>query len=236
SRAPAFSSGNAVDAGGLFPSQGAPRELHREPAPAAMKDPDPLDAQAEPVTRLERRPIEREGIERALGGERAAQEELLRAHYARIHATAFRLLGNPEDAEDLAQECFVRAFRSLAFYRGEGSFAGWLRRIVVHLAQDHYRAHGKQPEPSPLPLELVGGREPHGLVEDRELRRVLADALRSLGPPLRIALLLRTREGLEYGEIGTMTGVTPETARTRVMKARKVLLRLLAPYLAGSER
>jgi RNA polymerase sigma-70 factor (ECF subfamily) len=170
-------------------------------------------------------------LARARAGERSAQEELLRAHYARIHATAFRLLGNPEDAEDLAQECFVRAFRSLSFYRAEGSFAGWLRRILVHLAQDHYRAHGKRPEPAPLPGELRGGREPHALAEGRELRRNLADALEALSPPLRLALLLRTREGLEYAEVAAVTGVTPETARTRVMKARKLLSRSLAPYL-----
>ena len=173
-------------------------------------------------------------IEAARAGDRAAQEELLRTHYARVHATAFRLVGNPEDAEDLAQECFVRAFRSLAFYRADGSFAGWLRRILVHLAQDHYRGQ-KRPEMAALSEDLRGGREPHGLVEGRELGRVLADALQALAAPLRIALLLRTREGLEYVEIGSMTGVTPETARTRVMKARKSLLRLLAPYL-GVER
>ncbi|NOT29568.1 MAG: sigma-70 family RNA polymerase sigma factor, partial [Planctomycetes bacterium] len=89
---------------------------------------------------------ERRRIERARAGERDAQEELLRVHYARVHATAFRLLGNHEDAEDLAQECFVRAFRSLAFYRGEGSFAGWLRRILVHLVQDRFRARAQRPE------------------------------------------------------------------------------------------
>src|SRR5262245_16826642 len=177
---------------------------------------------------------ERRRIEAARAGDRAAQEELLRAHYARVHATAFRLVGNPEDAEDLAQECFVRAFRSLEFYRAEGSFAGWLRRILVHLAQDHYRGQ-KRPELAALPEDLGGGRDPHVLVEGRELGRVLADALQALAAPLRIALLLRTREGLEYVEIGSVTGVTPETARTRVMKARRALLRLLAPYL-GVER
>jgi RNA polymerase sigma-70 factor (ECF subfamily) len=192
-----------------------------------MQSPYPPAARGSPAQ------AELERVARARAGERGAEEELLRAHYAGVHATAFRLVGNPEDAEDLAQECFVRAFRSLGFYRGEGSFAGWLRRILVHLAQDHYRAHGKEPEPAPLPGELCGGREPHGMLEGRELARFLADALRSLAAPLRIALLLRTREGLEYAEIGSMTGVTPETARTRVMKARKVLLRQLAPYLAG---
>ena len=175
---------------------------------------------------------ELERIARARAGVRGAQEELLRAHYARVHATAFRLVGNPEDAEDLAQECFVRAFRSLAFYRADGSFAGWLRRILVHLAQDHFRSHGQRPEPASLPGELGGGHEPVVAVEGRELARILGDALLGLSPPLRAALLLRTREGLEYEEIGSLTGVTPETARTRVMKARKSLLRLLAPYLA----
>lgn len=172
-----------------------------------------------------------ERFERARGGDREAQEELLRLHFARVHATAFRLLGNPEDAEDLAQECFVRAFRALAFYRGAGSFAGWLRRILVHLAQDRYRAQGKRPEPVLLGVDHPGGRDPHALLEGRELRRGLADALQSLSAPLRTALLLRTREGLEYEEIAELTGVTAETARTRVMKARKALLRLLAPYL-----
>jgi RNA polymerase sigma-70 factor (ECF subfamily) len=181
-------------------------------------------------------PNEAEGrrIERARAGERAAQEELLRAHYARVHATAFRLLGNPEDAEDLAQECFVRAFRSLAYYRAQGSFAGWLRRILVHLAQDRYRAR-RRPEPVLLPPELSGGREPHRVLEGRELARILAEALAALAAPLRIALVLRTREGLEYEEIAVATGVTPATARTRVMKARKLLQRLLGPYLATHE-
>ena len=187
----------------------------------------------------ERREPEGRRIARARAGERAAQEELLRAHYARVHTTAFRLLGNPEDAEDLAQECFVRAFRSLGFYRGEGSFAGWLRRILVHLVQDRYRALGQRPEPVLLPLELAAGlgcaREPHGVLEGRELVRVLADSLAALAAPLRVALLLRTREGLEYEEIADLTGVTPATARTRVMKARKVLQRVLAPYLGARE-
>lgn len=179
-------------------------------------------------------------VERAMAGERAALEQLLRAHYARVHATAFRLLGNPEDAEDLAQECFVRAFRSLAFYRGEGSFAGWLRRILVHLAQDRYRAQGTRPEAERLPGERHdepgGGREPHRALEERELGFLLARALQGLAAPLRVALLLRTREGLEYEEIAASTGVTPATARTRVMKARKLLMRLLAPYLGSRAR
>lgn len=172
-------------------------------------------------------------VERARGGDRAAQGALLERHYPGVHALAFRLLGNPEDAEDLAQECFVRAFRSLAFYRGEGSLAGWLRRIAVHLAQDRFRGRGPTSEPLPDEHSAVATREPHARLEERELARVAARAVEALESALRTTLLLRTREGLEYEEIGELTGVTPATARTRVMKARKALLRSLAPYLGA---
>jgi RNA polymerase sigma-70 factor (ECF subfamily) len=175
-------------------------------------------------------------LARARAGDRSAQEELLRRHYPAVHASAFRLLGNPEDAEDLAQECFVRAFRSLAFYRGDGPFLGWLRRILVHLAQDRYRARGRGEETEALPSELPGGREPGQELERRELARSVDAALGALSAPLRTALLLRTREGLEYEEIARLTGVTPETARTRVMKARKALERLLARTLGTPTR
>lgn len=175
-------------------------------------------------------------LARARTGERAAQEALLRRHYPAVHASAFRLVGNPEDAEDLAQECFVRAFRSLALYRGEGPFVGWLRRILVHLAQDGFRARGREPAALPLPGEIAGGDEPGRTLERRELARAVAAALGRLSVPLRTALLLRTREGLEYEEIGALTGVTPATARTRVMKARRALLGLLARVLGAPER
>jgi RNA polymerase sigma-70 factor (ECF subfamily) len=176
-------------------------------------------------------PTPDESVEAARRGERGAQGEILRRHYPALHALAFRLTGNPEDAEDLAQEGFVRAFRSLGHFRGTGSLEGWLKRIVVHLAQDRFRAR-RRGEVTCLPEGLAGGREPHQTLERRELALALSRALEQLGAPLRVALLLRTREGLEYEEIATLTGVTAETARTRVMKARRDLTRRLAPYLA----
>jgi RNA polymerase sigma-70 factor (ECF subfamily) len=195
-----------------------------------MTSPEPFPDP--PEARCKR--AEPELVAAARAGERGAQGELLRRYYASIHATAFRLLGNPEDAEDLAQECFVRAFRSLAFYRGTGSFEGWLRRIVVHLAQDRFRSRGPRPVAVGLSEALAARGEPHHALEGRELRIVLADALESLPADLRLALILRTREELEYEAIAAQTDVTPETARTRVMKARRMLLRWLAPYLGES--
>ncbi len=169
---------------------------------------------------------------RAVAGDRSAVDELVRGNYPGLYATAFRLLGNPEDAEDLAQEALVRACRSLHLYRGEGNFAGWLRRILVHLAHDRFRRAGRRPEDRALPAELVSSvtREPIDRLEGRELVHAVGEALRDLPSTLRIALVLRALEGLEYEEIAAATGVTPATARTQVMKARKALQRTLAPW------
>jgi RNA polymerase sigma-70 factor (ECF subfamily) len=191
---------------------------------------------------LETRPLpdhaadEEACLARALAGERSAYDALVRRHYPWLYACAFRLLGNPEDAEDLAQECFVRGYRALAHHRG-GSFAGWLRGILVHLAQDRFRREGRRPAREALPGELAGprAREPLAELKGRELVRAVAAAVRGLPAALRIALVLRALEALEYEEIAAATGVTPATARTRVMKARKRLLGMLGQYFERRE-
>lgn len=197
--------------------------------------------------------VEARRIEAARGGDREAFDGLVRDHYGPVYATAFRLIGNHEDAEDLAQECFARAYGALAWYRHDGPFAAWLRRIVVHLAHDRFRAAGRRPESHGVPLEpgrraaraehsatsprgerepaLAAGLTPASQAGAQELTRLLGEALRRLPAHLRIPLVLRTLEGLDYDEIARATGVTPATARTQVMKARRALRRLLAPYL-----
>jgi len=176
-------------------------------------------------------------IERAIRGEGQAFDQLVRDHYGRVHATAFRLLGNHEDAEDLAQECFVRAHKGLESYRGDAGFSSWLRRILVHLARDRYRQRGRRPDTQSLSETLgpvVDRRSTHEPVHElkqRELSLLLAEAVGRLPDHLRVALVLRTREGLSYAEIADSSGVTPATARTQVMKARRALMRSLEPYL-----
>jgi RNA polymerase sigma-70 factor (ECF subfamily) len=179
-------------------------------------------------------------IARAAAGERAAHDALVRAHYARVHRTAFHLLGNHEDAEDVAQECFVKAFQGLAWFRGDASFAAWLRRILVHLVRDRYRRAGRRPGAEPLQGdESLGAAAaapggPEHEVGRRELQRLLDEALRRLPESLRVALVLRTRDDLSYAEISEAAGVTPATARTQVMRARRALLAHLGPYLGPS--
>jgi RNA polymerase sigma-70 factor (ECF subfamily) len=170
-------------------------------------------------------------IARARAGDRAAFDVLARAHLPRVYSVLFRLLGNHEDAEDLAQESFVRAFGSLRFYRGEGPFGAWLLRIAVHLARDHARSPRGRGASDITAIDLEGSeRAPWQELSQRELSTELARSIASLPEPLRVALVLRVLEGMDYGEVARVTGLRPGTVRTQVMKARKVLARLLAPF------
>ena len=177
-------------------------------------------------------------VGKARGGDLAAFDELVRAHYERIYATAYHLVGNHEDAEDLAQECFVKAHGALRWYRGEGTFLGWLRRILVHLVRDRYRRDSRRPTSAPL-AESEGPivrRSPLAEVKGRELQLLVAEGLRRLPDHLRIALVLRTLDGLDYEDVSRATGVTAATARTQVMKARRALRRILEPHLEEGEQ
>jgi RNA polymerase sigma-70 factor (ECF subfamily) len=183
-------------------------------------------------------------IRRARGGDRAAFEELVRIHFARIYSFLHRMIGNHEDAEDLAQDCFVRAWRSLAHFRGESAFGAWLARIALHLAHDHHRRNARSTETLPLEsvsIEVAGtsrraGESDTSEVATRgELAGEIRRALDRLPPRLRAALVLRALEGRDYREVAQITGVKIATARAHVMQARKLLLRWLAPSDSSRE-
>ncbi|MFT5291718.1 MAG: RNA polymerase sigma-70 factor (ECF subfamily) [Planctomycetota bacterium] len=172
-------------------------------------------------------------VERAKAGDREAFGLLARCHYRRVYVTALNLVGNHEDAEDLAQDTFVRAHRALGWFRGDGAFAAWLRRILVHLANDRFRKESRQPESTSLDSlpDQQARRGTVGEVGARELEGLVERAIQTLPARLRMPLVLRTLDGLDYGEIAESTGVTPATARTQVMQARRALAGLLANYL-----
>lgn len=174
----------------------------------------------------------------AQGGDRAAFDALVRAYFGEVYGLLARMVGNHEDAEDLAQETLVRAFRSLDLYRNEGRFGAWLARIALHLARDHYRRRGSGPVRvvSAEDGDLDGyrereSREPAREVTRKELVRRMGEAVASLPHPLRAALVLRVLEGREYDEVAQATGLQPGTIRTQVMKARRLLLRKLQPWI-----
>ncbi len=182
---------------------------------------------------------ERDLVRRAQGGDRVAFDSLAREYFGRVYGVLFRLVGNHEDAEDMAQDCFVRAFQSLRFYRGDGAFVSWLMRIALHLARDHQRKKGRGA--TVVGLEEVHqepvarARGPAHELSGRELVAGVRGAIDKLPHNLRAALVMRVLEGMEYEEIARATGMRPGTVRTQVMKARRMLLRLMTPLLERRE-
>jgi RNA polymerase sigma-70 factor (ECF subfamily) len=168
-------------------------------------------------------------IARAREGDRQAYGELVELHFTRVYSLLHRTTGNHEDAEDLAQETFVRAWAALGRFREQSAFSTWITRIALHLSTDHARARGLRRS---TPLELHEPAQPEGH-SDAELTAALAVALDNLPPRLRLALVLRVLEGREYAEVAELTGVRATTVRTQVMQARALLARALARWLPG---
>jgi len=179
-------------------------------------------------------------IRRARSGDRDAFDALVRCHFAHVYAFLHRMIGSHEDAEDLAQECFVRAWRSLPHYRAESALSTWLRRIALHLAHDHHRGGDRRARE--VQIELLANLKPLAdpsggseALARRETVRDIARALQRLPERLRAAVVLRTIEGREYVEIAEILGVKPATARTHVMQARRLLSRWIGPGSGGEK-
>jgi len=157
-------------------------------------------------------------------------EEVVRDHSGRVYRLAYRLTGNPYDAEDITQEVFVRVFRSLDSYR-PGTFEGWLHRITTNLFLDTVRRKQRQRTDALAEdaAERLPGREP-GPEREYEFRHLTDDvqaALDALSPDFRAAVVLSDIEGLSYEEISTTLGIKLGTVRSRIHRGRAQLRRSL---------
>lgn len=166
-------------------------------------------------------------IKRALAGDGGAFSALVERHFGAAYASAYAVLGNASDAEELAQETFVQAYEKLERLREPGAFVGWVWRIARDLALKHIRKHGRMkvvedvPESrsAESPLEpLVAGEEQQGLRE----------ALATLPDDQREALLMKYWQDLEYDEMARRTGVSEEALYQRVCRGLKRLREVLA--------
>ncbi len=152
-------------------------------------------------------------------------DDVVREHADRVYRLAYRLTGNPHDAEDLTQETFIRVFRSLADYK-PGTFEGWLHRITTNLFLDMVRRRARlRMEGLPEDSDRLpgGGPEPEQVFSDTHLDPVLQAALDELAPEFRAAVVLCDVEGLSYEEIGATLGVKLGTVRSRIHRGRAAL-------------
>jgi len=145
-----------------------------------------------------------------------AYRELLSRHRRSAVMLAFQMLGDAEDAEDVAQEAFVRVFQAIPQFRRQASFSTWLYRIVTNLCLGRRRRRRPVLELETL-AEPVSEENPSRQVTEGLLARQVLDELPAA---LRAVLVLREQEGLSYREIATALGVPVGTVRSRLSKAR----------------
>jgi RNA polymerase sigma-70 factor (ECF subfamily) len=154
-------------------------------------------------------------------------DDVVRDHSARVYRLAYRLTGNPHEAEDLTQEVFLRVFRSLSSYT-PGTFEGWLHRITTNLFLDSVRRRQRiRFEALPEDHERIAGREPspESVLDDATLDADVQAALDSLPPEFRVAVVLCDVEQLSYEEIAATLGIKLGTVRSRIHRGRTLLRR-----------
>jgi RNA polymerase sigma-70 factor (ECF subfamily) len=152
-----------------------------------------------------------------------------------IYALAYRVIGREEDARDVAQETFLRAFRALGGFKGQAKFSSWLYRITLNLCRDWIRRQRRTPvaqAPEGVDLlDLASETTPSETIEElvsrREMSRAVAKAMASLPDEQRTAIILKEYHGLTFQEIADLLGCPLSTVKTRLYQGLTVLRRQL---------
>ncbi|MBI2059510.1 MAG: RNA polymerase sigma factor [Nitrospirae bacterium] len=187
---------------------------------------DPIETTISPAKES---PNDREIIREVLGGHTQSYEALIRRYQDRIFGFCMTTLSNREEAEEAAQEVFVKAFRSLARFRGDAAFSTWLIRIAVNECRDALRRRSRRRELSLEELQDKYGEQARTLFldpageADSEMADLVDQLLSSLRPEERTLLVLREREGHSYTEIAAILGCSVDAVKARLRRARQSL-------------
>jgi RNA polymerase sigma-70 factor (ECF subfamily) len=180
-------------------------------------------------------------VRRCVAGDAAAWEEIVQTYNRRIYNICFRFAGSATDAEDLAQEVFIKMYRTLATYdSSKGAFVTWVTTITRNLLVDHFRktkqdritdsldATSPHEDAQPLSEQIQDqSAPPDQHVRRREASEAIHAALSKLSPELREAVILRDLQDFDYREIATVLKVPEGTVKSRINRGRAELARLL---------
>lgn len=176
-------------------------------------------------------------VRKVLGGDANAFETLVLEYEKNVYNIALRMTGNSEDAADMTQEAFIKAYNSLQSFRGDSKFSVWLYRIVSNVCLDFLRSRNRRPTVSlsvedddgeDAQLDVADESQSPELLLDRKLtRESVRRGLDSLPPDYRQILLLREIQGLSYDEIAQALGLEVGTVKSRIFRARKRLCTFL---------
>ncbi len=176
-------------------------------------------------------------VKKCQAGETGAFQELVSRHYQKVFMVILGLLRNREDALEVAQETFFRAFRKINSFQGGSSFYTWIYRIAVNMSIDAQRRQKRNPldfrESMDDVMEAQNevAKDPFADVHDKELREKLNRAIDDLTPDHKAVIVLRTIEGLSYKDIGEILGCSEGTVMSRLHYARKKLQEKLRVFL-----
>jgi RNA polymerase sigma factor (sigma-70 family) len=169
---------------------------------------------------------EQELIEKCLGNDPFAQELLYRRHASKMYGICLRYVRQKEDASDILQDGFIRVFSNLKHYRGEGSFEGWVRRIIVNTAINHYKANSKYSRDLSVDDVHITNN-----IDNDALSRISTEELLKLVQTLpdgfRMVFNLFVIEGYDHKEIGSMLGISESTSKSQLHRAKAALQKKL---------
>ncbi len=180
-------------------------------------------------------------VRRAQRGERGAFDLLVLRYQHRVVKLVARLLRDPTEAEDVAQDAFVKAYRALGSFRGDSAFYTWLYRIAVNTARNSMASRQRRPldyeadlnesEQAAVESRMRHGDTPEAAALSDEIHRTVNHAVEQLPEDLRTAIILREVEGLSYEEIAEAMDCPVGTVRSRIFRAREAIDRSLKPLL-----
>ncbi len=182
---------------------------------------------------------DRELVERVQAGDKQAFDVLVLRYQHKLLKLIGRYVREPQEASDVAQEAFIKAYRAIPRFRGESSFYTWLYRIGVNTAKNHLVAQGRRPPDTDVDAQDAERYGVESTLRDQdtpeaeayrdEVERTVVDAIAELPEELRTAVTLRELEGMSYQEIAQVMDCPVGTVRSRIFRAREAIDRRLRP-------
>ncbi len=183
-------------------------------------------------------------VRRVQRGDKGAFDALVLKYQHKVVKLVMRYVRNPAEAEDIAQEAFIKAYRALPQFRGDSAFYTWLYRIAINTAKNAVVSRDRSPVDYDLDLQnpeesydvqsrMKDSETPEGLVLTDEIRSVVNAAIEALPEDLRTAIVLRELEGLSYEDIAAAMDCPVGTVRSRIFRARESIDRRLREVFEG---
>jgi RNA polymerase sigma-70 factor (ECF subfamily) len=193
------------------------------------------------MARMGERNIDQTLVERVQQGDKSAFDILVLKYQSKIIQLVNRYVHDPDEAMDVAQEAFIKAYRAIGRFRGESAFYTWIYRIAINTAKNHLVASGRRPPTGDIDAQdaeqyegATGLREyatPERMILKDEIEKTVASAIDELPDDLKTAITLRELEGLSYEEIAQAMECPIGTVRSRIFRARDAIDTKLKPLL-----